>query len=67
MMGKKKLSEIKAQLDANMAHSPGKPPNAGAAKGDTKRIVDTLEALCTELERVAKAPRKPKARRPVRR
>jgi hypothetical protein len=37
MMGKKKLSEIKAQLEALSAHPPGKPPEA--ASSDTKRIV----------------------------
>ncbi len=63
MMGKKKLSEIKAQLEALSAEPPCKPPKAEAAKGDTRRIVETLEALCAELERVAKKPRKPKARR----
>lgn len=68
MMGKKKLSEIKAQLATLSAHPPGKPPKAGAGTGDTKGIVETLEALCAELERVAKKPRKPKARqRPAQR
>jgi hypothetical protein len=63
MMGKKKLSEIKAQLLALSAHPQGKPPKAEAAAGDTKQVVKTLEALCAELERVAKKPQKPKARR----
>jgi hypothetical protein len=68
MMGKKKLSEIKAQLEALSAHPPGKPPKAQAPTRDTKRIVQTLEALCAELERAAKKTRKPKGRqRPVKR
>jgi vacuolar-type H+-ATPase subunit I/STV1 len=58
MMGKKKLSEIKAQLANLSAH----PPKVEAAEGGPQRIVKTLEALCAELERVAKKPRKPKAR-----
>jgi len=62
-MGKKKLSEIKAQLETLSAQPPGKSAKAAAAKGDTKRIVQTLEALCAELERVAKKTPKPKARR----
>ncbi len=33
MMGKKKLSEIKAQLEALSVHPPGKPSKAVAAKG----------------------------------
>jgi hypothetical protein len=60
MMGKKTLSEIKAQLDAVPAHPSGK-----SAKGtaDPDRIVETLEALCTTLEREVKKNRKPKTRR----
>ncbi len=67
MMGKKKLSEIKAQREALSAHPPARCPEAEAVKGDTIRIVETLEALCAELERVAQKPRKPKARRPAKR
>jgi hypothetical protein len=63
MMGKKKLSEIKAQLADLSAHPRGARPTVESAKGDPQRIVKTLEALCAELERVAKKPRKPKARR----
>ena len=54
MMGKKKLWEIKAQLEALSDLPPGKPAKADAAKADTKR---------TELKRLAKKPPKPKARR----
>ena len=62
-MGRKKLSEIKAQLADLTAGPPSTPPNVEAAEGDPQRMVKTLEALCAELERVAKKPRKPKARR----
>lgn len=67
MMGKKKLSEIKAQLEALSAHPPGKPPKAEPAKGGTKQIVETLEALCAEMDRMATNPGKPKSRRPANR
>jgi hypothetical protein len=60
MMGKKKLSEIKAQLEASSAHPPGKSAKAAA---DPDRIIETLQALCTTLEREVKKRRKPKARR----
>ncbi len=59
MMGKKKLSEFKAQL---AAPSPTKTPKGGA-----KQLVEELEALFTELERVAEKPCKAKSRRPVKR
>jgi hypothetical protein len=60
MMGKKKLSEIKAQLEAGSALPPGKPPKTAA---DPVRIVETLEALCTALETEVNKRREPKARR----
>jgi hypothetical protein len=60
MMGKKKLSEVKAQLAALSVRRPAK---AEPANGDKKRVVETLEALCAELEQAAKTPRKPKSRR----
>jgi hypothetical protein len=60
MMGKKKLSEIKAQLEVGAAHPPGKRSKRAA---DPDRLVQTLEALCTTLEREVKKRRKPKARR----
>ena len=60
MMGKKKLSEIKAQLAAASAHPSGKSPKAAA---DPDRIVETLESLCAALKRKVKKHRKPKARR----
>jgi hypothetical protein len=62
MMGKKKISEIKAQIEAVAPHSFGKPPKAAA---DPNRLVVTLEALCATLEREVKKHRKPKARRRV--
>jgi hypothetical protein len=62
MMGKKKLSEIKVQLQAASAHPSGKSPKAVA---DPDRIVETLDALCTTLEREVKKRRKPKPRRPA--
>ena len=62
-MGKKKLSEIQAQLADLSAHPPATPAKVDATKGDPQRIVKTLEALCAELERAATKPRKPKARR----
>jgi hypothetical protein len=64
MMGKKKLSEIKAQL---AAHPRGKSPKTNPPKGDAKPIIETLEALCAELERVVQKPRKPKSRRATKR
>jgi hypothetical protein len=60
MMGKKKLSEIKAQLVAASAHPSGKHAKAGA---DPNRIVQTLESLCATLEGEIKKHRKPMARR----
>jgi len=60
MMGKKKLSEIKAQLEAGSAHPSGKTAKAVA---DPNRIIETLEALCTTLEREVKKRRKPKPKR----
>lgn len=62
MMGKKKLSEIKAQLEAASAHPSGK---SGKASVNPDRIVETLQSLCATLEREVKKRRKPKARRRV--
>jgi hypothetical protein len=62
MMGKKKLSEIKAQLEAASAHPPAKAAKVAA---DAGRIVETLESLCVALESEVKKHRKPRARRPA--
>lgn len=55
-MGKKKLSEIKAQLGVLSAHPRGKASKAVAGMGGAKQTVATLEALCAELALVAKGP-----------
>ena len=73
MMGKKKLSEIKAEVVALLEQLPGKSPKAWfakeieAAKEDPNRDVQTLEMLCAALEREAKSRRKAKPRRPAKR
>ena len=71
MMGKKKLSEIKAQLGLSPA-TPGKsqPRQGKAAIGDSDGITETLQRLLAELERDVKKHglekrRKPKTRWPV--
>ena len=58
MMGKKKLSEIKAQLKS--ANPAGKTP---LAITDPNRIVETLESLCAALESEVKKNREPITRR----
>lgn len=63
MMGKKKLSDIKAQLEALAAHRPDKPSKSADAKRAANRIVETLESLCALLEHEAKKRKRPKARR----
>ncbi len=60
MMGKKKLSEIKAQIEAGSAKLSDKSLKAAA---NPNRIVETLESLCATLQREVKKHRKPKARR----
>jgi hypothetical protein len=67
MMGKKKLSEIKAQLGIGAVTLPRKDSKVEPAKDHSKRIVETLEALCGELERAAKKVKKSKTRRPAKR
>lgn len=64
MMGKKKLSEVKAEVAALLKRLPGKDPRAWlakemeAARKDPARDVETLEMLCAALEGGAKrAPR----------
>ncbi len=71
MMGRKKLSEIKAEVAALLRRLPGRSPRAWlekeikSAKDDPKRDVETLEMLCAALERAA--PRRKAARRPTKR
>ena len=70
MMGKKKLSEIKAEVAALLAKLPGRSPSdwlrreARAAQGRADRDVETLEMLRAALERQARPGRKPARRRP---
>jgi hypothetical protein len=53
--------DLKAQLETVSARPSGKAPKATA---DPDRIIETLEALCTTLEREVKKRRNPnKARR----
>ena len=63
MMGKKKLSEIKAQIEAFSAHPAGKSSKSTAAKYDANRIVRDLESLCAALESAVNKRKRPKARR----
>ena len=71
MMGRKKLSEIKAEAAALLGQLPGGSARAwldretASAKGDHNRDVETLEMLCTALERAARKPKIP--RRPTKR
>jgi hypothetical protein len=74
MMGKMKLSEIKAEVAALLSRLPGRSPREWlsreieSAKGDPNRDVETLEMLCAALEREAKKGRTPsKPRRSARR
>jgi hypothetical protein len=73
MMGKKTLSEIKAELKVFLSRLPGKSPQAWlakeieSAKEDPTRDVRTLEMLLAVFDKPAKKPRKPKAQRPVNR
>jgi hypothetical protein len=68
MMGKKKLSEIKAELAALLEQLPGGPKvwfdrEIESARGDSKRDVETLEALRAALDPEAGKKRKPKTRK----
>lgn len=69
MMGKKKLSEVRAEIVALLGRLPGRSPRAWLdreirdAQGDQKRDVETLEMLCAALEREARPSRKPPTRR----
>jgi hypothetical protein len=73
MMGKKKLSEIKAEVRALLEDLPGDSPTGWfakeieAARKDGSRDAETLEMLCAALEREAKDRRSPKPRRPAKR
>jgi hypothetical protein len=73
MIGKKKLSQIKAEVAALLRQLPGSSPRAWlgkeieSAKVDEKRDVQTLEMLCAALERTARKGRQPKSKqRPAR-
>ncbi len=69
MMGKKKLSEIKAEVAALLAKLPGRSSHEWldreieAAKGNPDRDVKSLEMLRTALEREVRKGRKLKTRR----
>jgi len=64
MMGKKKLSEIKAEVAALLKGLPGPSPQEWlekekeSATGDRNRDFQALEALCAALEREARKGRK---------
>ena len=70
MMGKKQLSEIRAEVAALLAKLPGHCPGdwlnreIEAAQDQPDRDVETLEMLRAALERAARPGRKPKTRRP---
>ena len=70
MMGKKKLSEIKAEVALLLAKLPGRSSGdwlqreIRAAQGRADRDVETLEMLRAALEREARSGRKPKPQRP---
>jgi hypothetical protein len=72
MMGKKKLSEIKAELVALLGELPSPSPREWlereieSARRDPNRDVETLEMLCAALEDAAGKKRKPKIRRRAR-
>jgi len=71
MMGRKKLSAVKAEVAALLGRLPGQSPRAWldkeieSAKGDGGRDAETLEMLCAALERAARKPKAP--RRPTKR
>jgi hypothetical protein len=68
MMGKKKLSEIRAEVVALLNRLPGRSPREWlkkeieSAKRDRNGDVQVLEALCAALEDEAGEGRKPKGR-----
>jgi hypothetical protein len=63
MMGKMKLSEIKAQIASISAHPGGQPSQSAATKNGSNRIVRDLESLCAALESAVKKRKRSKARR----
>ena len=69
MMGKKKLSEIKAEVAALLATLPDRSSRRwlereiNAAKGDADRDVETLQMLSAALAGEVHRRRKPKTRR----
>jgi hypothetical protein len=63
MMGKKKLSEIKAQLGLVPKKPNARPPRVE----DSNDITRALEKALSELEREIKKSSKPKTPRPVKR
>jgi len=71
MMGRKKLSEIKAEVAELLAGLPGQSPHKwldreiASAKRNGERDVETLEMLCAALERAAPKPKT--LRRPTKR
>jgi hypothetical protein len=69
MMGRKKLSEIKAEVAEMLNRLPPGclAKEIKAAKRDPKRDVKTLEMLCAALEGEVKKRRKPKKRQPAKR
>jgi hypothetical protein len=70
MMGKKKLAEIKAEVAALLARLPAPAGQAWlkreiqAGRGNKSRDVETLEMLCSALEREVTKSKKPKTQRP---
>jgi hypothetical protein len=73
MMGKKKLSEIKAEVAALLRRLPGGPKlwlkrEIESAKTEKNRDVQTLEMLCAALDQKTRTGKKPKKRpRPAKR
>jgi hypothetical protein len=64
MMGKKKLSEIKAELGLPLGDAPGKAiKTKRVTKRDAKALEATLGKVLAELEREVNKRRTPKARR----
>jgi hypothetical protein len=68
MIGKKKLSEIRAEVAALMRRLPGRSPRGWfrkeikVAAHNQKRDVETLEMLCAALERETRKRRKTEPR-----
>ncbi len=68
MMGKKKLSEIKAELGLSSSDAPGKDTKTKrVVKQDAKALEATLGKALAELEREVNKRRKPKALRTTKR